>query len=92
MGREYVWSCPGCATAMCASQAPDACEAKCLRCRTDDASLERLHALRSEQRDITAEWVTRALSAEREVERLKERLGRLEADERRSGVRLLEGT
>ncbi len=83
MGKEYVWSCPGCGCAMCASQAPDDEQARCLRCREVRDARARLASIRYEQADMVDAWISRALHAELEVERLKAKVARLEDDERR---------
>lgn len=76
-GREYVWSCAGCGSVLCAKQAPSPEQAKCLGCRVDD---EMAHAQKL-VRDLVRErdeWMVRARKAERDNGDLCDRIAELE--------------
>src|SRR5688572_4789938 len=76
-GREYVWTCAGCGTVLCATQAPSPEQAKCLGCRADE---EMAHAQRL-VRDLVRErdeWMARARQAERVNGDMCDRIAELE--------------
>jgi len=77
-GNWYEWGCPSCGDALTALQAPPPDKEHCPRCRlaSERAALDRWsEQLIDRLATEIDEWKERALKAERENERLKQRLG-----------------
>ncbi len=86
IGGEYVWDCPGCGCMRCARAVPGDEDAKCLRCRTDEDLLEQICAAVgwAPARAAAMELTTRVYSLARDVERLQQKVERLEREQGRA--------